>query len=253
MANVLVYGCVDWTTGDVEFDTECSKCADYTGCMVRDGGAHTGQVAVSVTTCGCSDTYYACVDWAGGGAKPGDFELLIPDSCIGFANSYEGSPGGQIDLACGYFVDCENCVAGALGDSYKFFGVDDYLNGNTFDVENQGEEATYCYWMNEYAISAPDGITIRRWTTSDCTGGYTDYSSTTMTFRLRRYAASLALEICIRSILGFVWYPVFFNNNENDCCFQTLTTELGCGDSSGALCDNPAVCEDGQVAIQYYY
>jgi hypothetical protein len=238
MANVIVYGCVNWATGEVEFDTTCSFCADYTGCMVRDGGVHTGQIAVSVTTCGCSDTYYACVDWAGGG----EFELSLPDSCIGFAHSSE------VDMTFADIVDCENCVVDGMGNSHKLYGVDDYLNGNTFDVASQAEDPSYCWWFNEYSTSA---ITVRDWTTSNCTGSYSDWTANSVEFRLLRYATLLVVGVCVQS--GIYKFPVLWNNNENDCCYQTLSNELGCGDTPtgiiGTACPYDCICENGTVDL----
>jgi len=48
---------------------------EYYGCLVKEG-EHEGQAEVVISNCFCDDTYYACLNPAGG-----DYKLTIPDEC----------------------------------------------------------------------------------------------------------------------------------------------------------------------------
>lgn len=68
-----VYGCVNRSTGQVEFDV-CNT-GDFKGCIERTG-AHTGQVKVIISGTYCDDTYYGCVN-----RSTGQFQIIVPDDC----------------------------------------------------------------------------------------------------------------------------------------------------------------------------
>jgi len=81
MANKTVYGCVDWATGKIKFETNFS-CIGASGMVegcINWTGDHAGQVEVTISDADnpdCNDTYYACIDWS-----TGKFQFQMPDEC----------------------------------------------------------------------------------------------------------------------------------------------------------------------------
>ncbi len=73
-----IYGCVTWATGEITF-ANLEDCLAQSSCVIFDGGAHDGQVALTLSDADnedCNDTFYGCVNWT-----TGKFQVVIPDDC----------------------------------------------------------------------------------------------------------------------------------------------------------------------------
>ncbi len=174
MANETIYGCVTWPGGVVTFDQDPG--CQYTGC-VDWSGLHAGQVAVTISTEICDDTYYGCVNWA-----TNRFEVSVPDDCCIFGSHPNcpctacepgsGGPGIQpkyIELDFTGIVSRE-CYIGEEPPFYPFdpwyayLPYDDlkaYLNANTFTLEKNSN----CGWQ---AIEVVDLKSQRIWIEGEC-------------------------------------------------------------------------------------
>ena len=228
--SVTLTGCVNWGTGLVEFDTDCGYCSAYEGCLVTDGGAHDGQIAVTVTTCGCSDTYYGCVNWPGG-----TFSVTIPDNCIGFAHKGQSL---KVNVTFSGMDTCTDCFHGGGSRYYKFFDVDAGLEGGLYGTDpwpvtwnSQPTCNDCCEWQGG---GFPSGFGsefgyYRQYSTSDCSGSYSEYDIDWMILRLQRFETYLRLWGAI-STGWFDYFEIFQNDIEDDCCYQALSNELACGE-----------------------
>ena len=151
MADILIYGCVNWATGLIEFADSgyCGCECIFEGCMVTDGGIHDGQIAVTVLTVNCDDTYYACIDWA-----TGYFELLIPEECCHLPPT--------ITLHFSGFSDC-GCATPGPG-SCSTSGVAASINGNSLQLSH----SSGCAYSEEAESGA--GGQCSAFGTDDCSG-----------------------------------------------------------------------------------
>lgn len=169
MANKTIYGCVDWTTGQIKFEGEACDSGDYTGC-INWTGAHAGQVAVIVNEVNCDDTYYGCVNWA-----TGEFQLVIPDDCCeeyGDDCTYCTADETPLKITVTFsgLVDCATCHTIACNPYYsaKTSGVAAAINGNSFVLTQSG--TNNCGWL--LTESGSYG-TVTYYTDGACTTGST--------------------------------------------------------------------------------
>lgn len=73
MANETIYGCVEADRTITFSQDDC----EYSACIIRDGGVHDQQVAVTIAwPDNCDDTYYGCIDWS-----TRKFQVSVPDNC----------------------------------------------------------------------------------------------------------------------------------------------------------------------------
>lgn len=122
-----IYGCVNRSTDEIDFEV-CAP-ADFSGCIVRDGGIHHGQVKLITTYSGCDDTYYGCVN-----RTTGKFEVIVPDDCCGYGYGddcgycAEGETPLKILVAISGVTDCP-CAESVGGGYWEADGAAANING----------------------------------------------------------------------------------------------------------------------------
>lgn len=105
MATETIYGCVTSSGGVIFKQDTC----EYPACLELTG-THAGQVAVTIETLFCDDTFYGCVDFA-----TGKFEVVVPDDCCntisgtGCAYCVEDNTPIQIQVTFAGISDCYYC------------------------------------------------------------------------------------------------------------------------------------------------
>lgn len=167
MATETIYGCVNWATGEVEFEQTVEYCVlctesgsnnEYVGCIVRDGGAHDGQVEVIIDNGNCDDTYYGCVNWA-----TGQFQLVVPDDCSYYPD--------YLAVTLSNFTNCGTCHIPQVGKSSGTANVDTGLNSLVATLPRTG----ICTWRGLTDLLA----TVYRyvWQTNETCSGPPDVTS----------------------------------------------------------------------------
>jgi len=180
MADITITGCVDWTTGKLEFDmdSDCDSGDGPTleGCIERDSGENFGKVKVVITgrAAACNGTYYGCVDWT-----TGKFEIDIPEECC-YATSCaycdtDLTPqfvtvriAGVADCSCATdtilnagYADVFGCIQQDAA-SISTEDAASNINGDYILVQTGGDE---CRW--EYSDTEEIG-TLRKYVDSYC-------------------------------------------------------------------------------------
>lgn len=128
-----VYGCVNRTTGQAEFDV-CGT-GDFKGCVERTG-IHAGQVKVIISGKGCDDTYYGCVN-----RDTGKFQVIVPDDCC--AVSCENCSGATpiiVEVIVSDTTPCDMCV-----DRTKV--IEGSVDGSYYIQQVSGDP---CKWYGEF-------------------------------------------------------------------------------------------------------
>ena len=75
MANETIYGCVE-ADRKITFTQGVCKYQYPDVCIIRDGGIHDQQVAVTLDNGCCDDIYYGCINWT-----TKKFQVSVPDNC----------------------------------------------------------------------------------------------------------------------------------------------------------------------------
>jgi hypothetical protein len=134
----VIDGCLN-SEGKVVF--EQIDCV-YIGCLVAEG-IHAGQIAVTIQTPVCNDTYYACYD-----TVTGRFELSVPDTCCDtpdpcFTEEFFRSKRPRalkINITLGDH-SCWNPIPDSYGQ-YPACGMQDRIDGCHGISETAGEEVS---------------------------------------------------------------------------------------------------------------
>lgn len=147
-----VYGCVNRSTGQVEFDV-CGA-GDFNGCIERTG-EHAGQVKVIVSGTYCDDTYYGCVN-----RTTGKFQVIVPDDCCEIPCPCEHPEGYTACTECWAeanvpahlqveFSDIKHCsddsIVSCLNDIVFCLDIDSNFSPQcVFFIEDEESEYTDC-------------------------------------------------------------------------------------------------------------
>ncbi len=154
MADETITGCFNPETGRVVFTQESlisgsPDCLYGITCYVADDSIHNGQIALTMDTPNCEDTYYGCFD-----PVSGEFEVTIPDNCCvtsgggGCGMTCEGqTPPDWImarisgSAACGCHLDANQCGGG----DFRFIEGSGGIDGLYSLVRlNQADSETFC-------------------------------------------------------------------------------------------------------------
>jgi len=179
-----VYGCVNLSTGAIDFEV-CSP-ADFSGCIVTDGGEHNGQVKLITTSTGCDDTYYGCVN-----PTTGQFQLVIPDNCccgIGVCEYCDPSPL-YIWATFSDISVCEGCFSPNEWGSRKYTWHLP-VNGTFKLTESYSVPCRYIF----RACEESSIVTHENYGSSDCTGEHTTEEYPCREIIIRRYETSIRID-----------------------------------------------------------
>lgn len=185
MADETITGCVNFTTGQIEFFQ--SPGCNYNGCMIWDG-VHAGQVSI-VDPGICEDTYYGCVDFS-----TGEFAISIPDNCCllgGLGGNCEycdsGTTPEYIRLTFTSVLDCDCHQRSGSPDIWAKSNGDMASSINrsggpawTLKQENLGDN---CNYRN---VFSGDFGSWLRYNNDVCTAFLTEYDIDTFTIQYNR-------------------------------------------------------------------
>lgn len=193
MANQTLTGCVKFPSGQVIFDQD--DC-EYTGCMIWSG-THAGQVAVTILTDKCDDTYYGCVNFPGG-----TFSVVVPDNCcvelgIDCANCTINETPKFITLELADFTQapCTSLGIGPNQSSHLLEDITSIVNGTHIL-----EQTTACRWRKTHTF---DVHTVQ-YLSADCSGPSGEILSFSLIrFQIQRTPTTVRVEVL--SSFGFVY------------------------------------------------
>lgn len=158
MANMTIYGCVNFTTGAVVFEGYACDAGNYTGCVYFTG-VHAGQVAITFSETNCdSDTYYGCVNFA-----TGKFQVLIPDDCCDdgtYCSCCDDNGPGTIDVTASFGACCLTTMSRLNPGFNGIYACPSLVDGCIWEYEDEddGGESTYgstTHWP--LGQTCPDG------------------------------------------------------------------------------------------------
>ena len=157
-----LFGCVNWVTGKIQFYTldTCNYCYQdfFDSCLVNDGGAHDGSIAITIDNGGCSDTYYACFD-----GVDDKFKVSVPDACV----------GSIVSVTFTGLSDTNICYSCGVGLSYQELGVAATINGVEFTLERDAPPYGCIYDTDPHPVVGNWG-TRRLYDSEKCEGTYWD-------------------------------------------------------------------------------
>ena len=193
-----VYGCVNRSTGQIEFDV-CDT-GDFKGCIERTG-EHAGQVKVIISGTGCDDTYYGCIN-----RGTGKFQVIVPDDCC-------------YDCPCTYSLnDCTECFA--EGEAPK------YLNAVVSGVRNCSDGELSVVYNGEFCLEKDFGV-------ADCYWDYAYYLDEDLKGYLAIWLAGWDVDTTHVEIYDNVLNICFEAEKNSDCSLGTFNNELAVGDCGG--------------------
>jgi len=155
MADETLYGCVDFTTGVITFtqDPDC----EYPACVIWDG-VHAGQMAVTVDTDNCDDTYYGYWD-----SVTGKFQVSIPDECC--SSQCEWCDGYTTPSSIKVSLDATPCYNTCIGEHGKLTDSPD-IDGDY--IISQYSQVYPCLWFGGFELTTD--YTYNYYIESPCNG-----------------------------------------------------------------------------------
>lgn len=238
MANQTVTGCINFDTGLAEFDQD--DC-EYSGCLVT-GGIHDKQVAVTIDTDLCDDTFFGCVIFPGG-----TFEVVVPDFCC----------SGTTGDACGFCTDlppeCINmsftgweicCVLGIVFTDMDVFSLPALiLDQSDTCIYDAGdfEETSFMQQRLYFDLE------------TECSGEVTPFTLfPILLMQIRVLTNKIELDVTITDgdLIQFIIAAATVDELDDPCNYllsgHTIPNEFECDDehffSGGDIIITPAVC-----------
>ena len=248
MANKIIYGCVDWATGQIKFAGEACDSGDYIGC-VEWTGIHAGQVAITLSEVNCTDTYYGCVDWV-----TGKFQVSIPDDCCAQSCTYCEQTPYTITATFSGITTCTGCVnitcSSGFSASFKYpAGLAENLNGSHVLTQ----VASYpCNWEKIYTNQNYGSSFL--WVGNDCISSpSTPYTYDTLQINVSRCSSSevyiVAAFTTTQDLSGCgVNGSAFEYSYYYGCDIATITNCITVSNlPNDIVCSQPYICGAGGV------
>lgn len=169
MANITLTGCLNPSTGKVDFDLDTPCGVDVTkmfyGCLETTAGVNFGKIKVVTTGNSddtCDGTYYGCVNWT-----TGKFSIDVPEECCteyiagnNCAYCDAGETPKYIKVTFSGVSSCSGCYN--VGGASKMVGAV-AVDGSYILEQVAGSN---CEWR----LSDKFLYDVKKYTSSDCSG-----------------------------------------------------------------------------------
>lgn len=164
MANETIYGCYNKSDGSI---TYAQDSCEYPACYVVSDDEHNGQIAVTVNTNICDDTYYGCIDMSG------KFAVSVPDNCCTCICKcskcdYTDDCYQPDEVYVGFdgISACDPFCYAKDGDGFEYIYTES-LPGSGVTLTHSG--SSNCIWTN-LDVAGLMHTEGKRWQETDCTG-----------------------------------------------------------------------------------